>query len=207
MHEPDRSTSIARLVSWVEVKDRQHRAPGAPAEPERRQQPPEPPARLANGHAAAAAPAAAGHVRHHGLLLLPRLFPSAIAGQEVHGKGPPDRLLLKLPVLLGEEEPARAPMAHPSGDAPLEVVFFVPVPGRGGRQGRGGGGDDGPAERAADVVVEPCVDAVDVERVGAGRQQLEPLPGRELGQANGAGWSRRPPRRCGASSGRRGGSS
>ena len=50
----------------------------------------------------------------------------------------------------------------------------------------GAAGDDGAAERAADVVVEPGVDAVDVEGVGAGGQLLEPLPGRELAQAHGA---------------------
>uniref|UniRef100_A0A8R7Q8B8 Uncharacterized protein n=1 Tax=Triticum urartu TaxID=4572 RepID=A0A8R7Q8B8_TRIUA len=171
------------MGSWVEV-DGQHRAPRAPPEPERRHEPPEPPARLAHaggggGHAAAAA----GHVGvARQLGLLPRL-PSAVARQEVHGHGPPDGLLHG-DALLGSGKPAGAP--RPRGarvDAPVAGGERVVVVAAGLARG---GGDLGPAERAADVVVEPGVDAVDVEGVGAGRQHLEPLPGRELGQAHGA---------------------
>lgn len=49
-----------------------------------------------------------------------------------------------------------------------------------------GGRDGGPAERAVGGGLEPRVDAVDVERVAAGRQLAEPLAVAEVGEAHGA---------------------
>jgi hypothetical protein len=183
----------------VEV-DRQHRAPRAPTQPERRQEPPEPAARLAsaavsdvaaaagggNGKARAGLPAAAGS-----WFLFLRL-PAEPPREAVHGEGARDGLLRDGGGGLGRE-PAGAPVPDPRrgvDDAPRVAAAELQQVAAGGvvvvAREHADGGDDGAAERAADVVVEPGVDAVDVEGVGAAGQQLEPLPGRELAQAHGA---------------------
>jgi hypothetical protein len=175
--------------------DRQHRAPRAPAEPERREQPTEPPARLAGtavgDDVAADAAVGGGGAARPGLRassswLLVRL-PAEAAREAVHGEGARDGLLRG--AALGRE-PAGAPVPHPRGGADAAVAELQLAAGRlvlvAGERERDLPRDDGAAERAADVVVEPGVDAVDVERVGAAGQLLEPLARRELGEAHGA---------------------
>nr|BAJ98438.1 predicted protein [Hordeum vulgare subsp. vulgare] len=111
------------------------------------------------------------------------------SGRLDHGRDAGDRAVGGLRRLRRHRLPRRAAGCHGVLGAEEEHVGGEDGRLRIGLRGLHGGrlvGDRAPAERAGGVRPEPHVDALDVERVAAPRQQARGLPGGELRDADGA---------------------